>query len=272
MTRNDYWKEYAKRLAKLEKKYVPKVYQALKGQLSSFTGQLRSGNYRPTTDILNKEIGKVVTQMHVEGAISEGRLQLRNLRALYVKRLRTNAEWTRQILELLAENNAQFVVSISKTTREYLLEQLQIGLAEGLSLNEIADKLDREVPQIYLNRSFAIARTELNRATNLGTQLAAKDYSFETEKTWITARDHRVRGSMPKDKWDHTILDGKKIDTFDSNGNPNPFNNGENINQPGDPNASPGNTINCRCTIALTGKRDSNGRLIRKPSRLLIPI
>lgn len=204
--------------------------------------------------------------MHIKGAISEGRIQQRALRAQYVKRLGVNEEWTAQIIEYLRYHNARFVVSITETTTEYLIRQLEQGLADGLSLNEIAAKLDLEVPQIYLNRSFAIARTELNRATNLGTQLAAKDYEYETEKTWITAKDHRVRGR--EGSYSHIALDGKKIDTFDKFGNPNPFNNGEPITQPGDPNASPGNTINCRCTIALTGKRDANGRLIRKPSRL----
>lgn len=266
MTRNEYWQDYAKRLSALEKKYAPRVYRALMRQVRDFVFNLRSGmTGRP--EIWNEGIAEVLRAMHIESGTKEGRYQLRRLKA-EEKRFGINEEWTREIIELLRTHNARFVVSITETTRELLEKYLEEGLAEGLSLNEIAAKIERVIPPIYTNRSFAIARTELNRGSNMGTMLAAKTYRYETEKVWITAKDHRVRGTNPENKFSHVELDGIKIDSFDSAGNPLPFNNGEPITQPGDPNASPGNTINCRCTIALVGKRDANGRLIRKTSLL----
>lgn len=260
------WYGFAKRLTALEKKYAPRVYRALIGQVRGFTAALRTG-VQPDAVLVNQDIGKVLRQMHIEGGVSEGRLQLRALRAQQTKRMGTNEEWMRQILDILSYHNARFVLSISQTTREYLLAQLQKGVEEGMSLNEIANRIDRELDQTYRNRSFAIARTELVRGMNTGTQLAAEKYEYEVEKTWITAGDHRVRGSyQDNNPYDHTVLAGKKVDSDE------PFNNGEDIRYPGDPEASPGNTINCRCTIALKGKRDKNGKLIPKPSRLFSTI
>lgn len=257
MTRSEYWDGYAKRLTKLEKKYAPKIYRALVQQLKAFTSALREG--RTDQMIWNVGIGQVLRQMHVEGAIREGRHTMRMLReGVEVKRLGNNEEWTAEVIRLLQVHNANLVSKITETTREYLLAKLEEGLMEGMSLNEIADVLDREIEQTYINRSFAIARTELNRASNLGNRLAADKYEYETVKVWITAKDHRVRGKAEGDRFNHAVLDGQRVDVN------TPFNNGENIMQPGDPNASAGNTINCRCTIAIVAKRDAQGRLIRK--------
>lgn len=252
MTRSEYWKDYAQRLGKLERKYAPKVYKALVEQLRIFTSGLRQGR----TDIVlwNEGIGRVLRQMHVEGAWREGKYTLRRLNdGIEVKRLGTSDEWAAEIIRLLQEHNARFVLAITETTREYLIDQLRQGVADGMSYNEIADRLDSEVRQIYANRSFAIARTELGRAMNLGNVMAANRYEFETQKVWITAHDHRVRGVAKVDGFSHVELDG---DVAEMN---EPFSNGEQLMQPGDPKASPGNTINCRCTIAIRGKRDANG-------------
>jgi hypothetical protein len=260
MTKNEYWKAYAKRLGKLEKKYAPKVYRSLIKQVRRFTDALREG--RTNVELVNPEIADVLRKMHIEGALTEGKYQYRLLRSdTGLKRLGTNEEWVNEVISRLQYHNARFVVSITETTREYLLKKLEEGVSEGLSLNEIAEQIDREVTQIYRNRSFAIARTELNRATNLGKIITADKYDFETEKVWITARDHRVRG-LEGDKFSHMSLNGKVVDPNE------PFFNGEEIMQPGDPEASPANTINCRCTIALRAKRDAQGNLIAKPSRL----
>lgn len=265
MKRSD-WAAYQRRLRNWENKYAPRIYRALIGQAKAFTQGLREGRQELT--IINEKIAGILRLIHVQVATSEGRLRLRELRQTEVKRysLGTNEEWVREVIDRLYFHQASFVAAITETTREYLLEQVAKGLEEGLSLNEIAELLDRQVEQIYKNRSFAIARTEVVRAANFGTQLASEKYEYVVEKTWITAKDHRVRGRKPKDKFDHWILNGNKVDSDSA------FNNGEIIRFPGDPEASPGNTINCRCTISLTGKRDINGRLIPKPSRLFSTI
>lgn len=258
------WREFARRLGKMERRFAPKVYKALKSMSDAFTDNLRNGN--PTMAIgLNEQVGEVLRQMHIAAGLSEGRRTLSALKS--EKRLGpSNEEWIAEIIDRLSFHNARFVNSISETTREWLLQQLQDGIAEGLSLNEIADRIDTMVVQTYRNRSFAIARTELVRASNMGTQMASEKYEYETQKVWMTASDHRVRGNFGRNKFNHVILDGVKVDSEAT------FNNGEDIRFPGDPEASPGNTINCRCTIAIIAKRDSEGNLIIKKPRLFFAV
>lgn len=246
----------------MEKKYAPRVYRALKSMSDAFTEELRKGNTSMTIG-LNEKIGEVLRQMHIEGAMTEGKLRLRELRKSEQKRLGpTNEEWIQEVIDRLSFHSLRFINSISETTREWLLKQLEEGVREGLSLNEIAAKIDARVKQTYANRSFAIARTELVRSTNMGTQIASEKYEYEVDKVWMTAGDHRVRGSFGKSKFNHVILNNTKV------GSEEAFNNGEELRFPGDPEASPANTINCRCTVALVAKRDSDGNLILKKPRL----
>lgn len=264
MTRNQIWKAYAKRLTERERIYAPRVTRALMRQVNDYIANLRAGRPGGSPDIYNRDIAELIQRMQVDMAVREARIHLQELKASEAKRIGRNEQWTQDVLSQLAMHNTRFVVGISETTRDMLYRYLSDGLAEGLTLAEIADKIESEVPALYASRGFTIARTELNRGAGMAVNLAARSYEYETEKTWITAGDHRVRGTMGEEKYSHKILDGVKINTFDTTGQPLAFNNGEQITQPGDPNASPGNTINCRCTIALTGKRDANGKLIRR--------
>lgn len=266
MTRNQIWRAYAKRLTERERYYAPKVTKALMRQVQDYVASLRAGRPGSVPELYNRDIAMVIQRMQTDMAVREARIHLANLKADEAKRIGRNEQWIMEVISQLATHNAKFVVGISETTRDLLYQYLSEGLAEGLTLTEIADKIEAEVPALYESRGFTIARTELNRGAGMAVNLAAKSYPYETEKTWITAGDHRVRGNMPEQKFSHKILDGVKINTFDTTGQPNAFNNGEQITQPGDPKASAGNTINCRCTVALTGKRDSNGKLIRRQS------
>ena len=55
--------------------------------------------------------------------------------------------------------------------------------------------------------------------------------------------------------------DGVTIDFDDLFTDPR---NGDKLRHPGDPKASAGSVINCRCNMALKPKRDERGRLIPK--------
>ncbi|RDJ93569.1 hypothetical protein B4Q13_21035, partial [Lacticaseibacillus rhamnosus] len=83
----------------------------------------------------------------------------------------------------------------------------------------------------------------------------------EQMKEWISAHDRRVRGVDPKDHASHIGLDGIRINAGDLFEDPR---NGDLLDHPGDPKASAASTINCRCSVAYTAKRDDNGNLIPK--------
>jgi hypothetical protein len=105
----------------------------------------------------------------------------------------------------------------------------------------------------YLDgRVRRILRTESNRAINYGGSLARDKWEFKTQKRWIAVHDNRTRHA-------HLSADGQTVDStaFFTVG-------GEQLEFPGDPEASGKNTINCRCFAEDVAVRDGNGRLIPK--------
>jgi len=91
----------------------------------------------------------------------------------------------------------------------------------------------------------------------MASMMGADAHDFYVDKQWISARDNRTR-RIPRDQFDHVELDGRIVrfdETFDESGK-----DGEPVAamQPGDINAPPGFTINCRCTVAFIPRRDPN--------------
>jgi len=112
-------------------------------------------------------------------------------------------------------------------------------------------------------RARRIVRTEVMRASNYASMLAADQHDFIVDKIWISRVDARTR-RIPKDQYDHVSMNGQKVgwdEDFTSTGKK-----GDLVLSgfPGDPTTPAGFSINCRCTVGFEGRRDSNGKLIRK--------
>ena len=141
----------------------------------------------------------------------------------------------------IADVTANKVADISQTTRKQIKQAIKVGIADGLSIPEISEKIRR-------NRSFApyratmIARTETIRASNIGAMSGAKMTGLKLNKEWISTFDDRTRD-------DHLAADGQIVgrDEF--------FNVGpDQLQYPADASGSAWNTINCRCTLAFIPK------------------
>ena len=66
---------------------------------------------------------------------------------------------------------------------------------------------------------------------------------LKLQKEWVSAQDERTRQSPP-DEFDHVEADGQVVGMKDA------FTvGGEQLMFPGDPGASAGNLINCRCSV-----------------------
>jgi hypothetical protein len=75
--------------------------------------------------------------------------------------------------------------------------------------------------------------------------MGAQETGFPMQKFWLATRDNRTRGLNPKDIFDHYSMDEDKGIPLDQAFNVS----GEQLQHPGDRAGSPGNTINCRCTM-----------------------
>ena len=133
--------------------------------------------------------------------------------------------------------------------------QVLQGVLQGESAPQIAERLQRVTT---MNKESALrnARTAVTSAQNKGRVDAMEDMAEEgviIEKEWIATKDERTRDA-------HAELDRVSVPIDE------PFENeiGE-IMYPGDPNADPANTYNCRCSIAQVVKgfvkkrRDDDG-------------
>ena len=155
----------------------------------------------------------------------------------------------------------KFAQEVNQTTIDALHEILARALADGTSVPDMQKQIDATFEawmgthdetdpdwQWFLSRRPAyrtemIARTETIRASNSGNEELFREWGVE-QKEWLSTKDDRTRGLDPNDKFDHWDADGQVVginERFDVSG--------EMLDYPGDPTASPGNTINCRCAV-----------------------
>ena len=118
--------------------------------------------------------------------------------------------------------------------------QVLQGILQGEDSKQIAGRL-MNVTRMNEESAVRNARTAVTSAQNKGRVDAMEDLEEEgviLEKEWIATHDERTRDA-------HDELDRVSVPIDE------PFVNsiGE-IMYPGDPNADPANTYNCRCTIA----------------------
>lgn len=124
--------------------------------------------------------------------------------------------------------------------RAVVAETIQEGIKQNLSPGELAKAIKKnvgELAKISIGRAKVIARTEVGVITGRA-RFATYYRSGIVRHEWITAKDERVRDS-------HRIeSEERDIGSYFSNG----------LLYPHDPNAPPGEVINCRCfTVPVLG-------------------
>ncbi len=147
-------------------------------------------------------------------------------------------------VELIRNKNMRFAEQVNNTTIEQLKEELIAGFQNGESIEKLAERVKTVFEYATKSRCLTIARTEVIGATNAGITDTYRLSGVVEYKEWLTARDEKVRP-------EHIAADGQivKIDEMFTVG-------GEVLKFPGDPNGSPGNIVNCRCTVLPVLERE----------------
>ena len=119
--------------------------------------------------------------------------------------------YKRFLQQWLLNNAGLRIQTVRQSLIDYLIKEIANGMDEGLTIREVAARLEKLVNSrnFYRWQALRIARTETTE---------------------------------------------KGVCEFQ----------GDFLRFPGDPIGNSANTINCRCSVAIRPKRDSNGRLIRK--------
>jgi uncharacterized protein with gpF-like domain len=163
-----------------------------------------------------------------------------------IKRDELQGEWVRRLRRFIeSEGTFELIAGLSGYTKRVLRSVIRRGVEDGLGIDKIARMITNDPALQIVTRSRAkrIARTEIISASNFGSQMGAGSTGLVLNKEYIATRDERTRG--PADDFDHYSMDGQ-IRAMDE-----PYtepNTGEELQYPGDVNASPGNRVNCRCT------------------------
>jgi uncharacterized protein with gpF-like domain len=259
-------------MARYERKYLRKLYEALRSQVDAFITSmnergLQAAKAQLNLTVINDQIGTVIRDLYIEVGLFFARKAWREIQRSVRKVEKAasfgfNEKWTADIIQffqIFLLNDA--VLPITETTKNQILDILSKATIEGWSIDQIARALEK--PDLLLWRARLIARTEIAKATFAGRNIANRDSEYATQKEWIAANDHRTRHS-------HRKVDGEVIDYDMQFQVPLAKGGVEMMKGPGDPTASAGNVINCRCSLAMTAKRDENGRLIRKKAVTVI--
>ena len=121
--------------------------------------------------------------------------------------------------------------------RQATAEAIELGLSEADTAALIQRRVGEAGGQLSRLRSRVISRTESHAASNASNQMAAKASGLPMVKEWIASGGERTRTT-------HSIANGQTVEIDE------PFVVGlDKLMQPGDPNGSAKEVINCRCVV-----------------------
>jgi uncharacterized protein with gpF-like domain len=135
---------------------------------------------------------------------------------------------------------AKRALNIGTTSITIIKKAIDIGIAEGLSITEIAGRI-RGATKLSTQRAETIARTEVHGASSYGSietvRRVEQEFNTKMMKEWVATNDARTRDS-------HAELNGVKVkvnEKFDVNGSL--------ADRPLDPSLPVGEIVNCRCAL-----------------------
>ena len=270
--REQYWLKVERLRNQLDAKYIALFANAIDKDMKRFIVMLKKNGPEATrsmmgTYVWNEEMFTIMQQLYKETAILFGNASYRAVGIMSRKASNPfglNLDWINEMLAFLTKFGLQLVANMTNTTKVKIDTIISLGIAQGLSSDEIAQMIMEDEELGYAKmRATRIARTEVMRASNYAAFVGASKHDFLVDKIWIATRDSRTR-RIPKDYYDHWDMDGQIV-AFNEN-----FTSRDKLGRPviaeipGDPKSPKGFTINCRCTVGFIPKRDANGRLILK--------
>ena len=267
----EYWLKVERLRLQLDDKYSSLFNAAIKKDLEQFANDVKAFGVNGALSMMgsyawNEDMIIIMKKLYKEAAVLFGNAVYRAVGLMNKKSSASsfNYIWVDEAIKFLIQYGFTLIANITQTTKAKLQEIVANGLEEGKGIDAIVrDILSDETIGYSMMRARRIARTEVMRASNYAAMLSVQQHDFEIDKIWISKKDDRTR-RIPKNNYDHANMDGQKVpynEVFVSLGKK-----GDVVlaDYPGDPTNPAGFTINCRCTVGFEGRRDENGRLIRK--------
>jgi uncharacterized protein with gpF-like domain len=247
--------------------FAPLIYKELLKFIQQATekeNSVQSAISHLDGNLNSQDLATLIQNIYVDAGQVMGGKAYQLVRKQAVKQLMPigyNEELVNQIIQYFKDHLLdKAVLPITQTMKEWIFEKLVEAQQKGLSITDAAEAMMQEgFPK---NRSIVIARTETIKAVNFGARMGAKKAGYATNKIWISAQDNRTR-RLPRDAYSHLAMNGITVDIDEPFMVPQRRGGYDDIQQPGAPDGDAGDTIQCRCTIGFSIRRDANGIPIR---------
>lgn len=266
------------RQTRIEDFFFPKILNALKAQVNAFIDVLDSHGYGYAKTNIDsiipfEPVAKVIQQLYLKASYVEANYVLGYLQPAKEQKRHAPgflgigfdelAPVVEQYFRVKLLNDS--ALPITRLTRRFISDYLFDEIDKGVPFDEavrnfkmIAVTWTGKGGRSY-TRAALIARTESTKAMSFGGLIGAYMSGVDVEKVWITSEDERVRHS-------HRHLD-LRIEPLNGK-----FYNGEYIRFPGDPDASPSNTVGCRCSMYFRQKARPKPNILRRLANFLFDL
>lgn len=203
-----------------------------------------------------RDLGAVMVRMWRESVLTGAVFPIDQEKSAFSK-LETKADADTLFEQVMREFINRFggfkITQIIETTRDQIMRAIERGVADGLSVDQIAKAMRETVPALSRTRAHIIARTEVHTAAMYASEEVAKTAVAPMNKRWISVFDHRTRdfgeGDGIVDEFNHRAMNEVTVGPDQLFEVPNKNGVIELLKGPGDPNGSAGNVINCRCAL-----------------------
>lgn len=258
-------RQYLQQITRLESRFTPAIERIIRKFRKQFIASYRHdpshARQALQRQMINEDILKVLRAIYRTAGLDGAKRQATELKKQATQKaggFGRNEEWIARVIQYLRTNGLQMAANITDTMKEDIIKILSKAVDEGWGIDETVRQLQT---RYVLPRAAVIARTEINRASNVGHTIAAQSLPYEVNKKWIAAKDERTRKS-------HRHVNGHVVDENGYFEVPLKGGGKEQMLFPGDPNGSAENVINCRCRVIYQPQRDSQGRLrLRNPNQ-----
>ncbi|WP_395045937.1 phage minor head protein [Flavobacterium sp.] len=250
---------------KLHKIYERKAYRIVQKHVAKILLGIPFSNvslntYEATikSNITKEQIYSMYRELYETIGITHGNRINKEIEKVKKANVLFNELLLREILLFLSTDGGVKITSVRDTLASDIIKTIKDSLGDNATIVDLQNaiySLISKSQSFYKWQALRIARTETTSASNLAAMKAAEESDLVMQKMWISVQDNRTRITP----FDHLDMNGVKQDLEKPF-----FVGGQNIQYPGDIKASPGNVINCRCTIAFIPKRDADGMLIVK--------
>jgi hypothetical protein len=261
-TKSDY-EAYKRLYDRLIKLFRPRVERALRAQVRVFTDAMQVTKGITPAIIPPQIIEKSLKELHITAGVNGAKLTAKQVKRSVKGVTDDEARWQYVIEQYLKRYDlTQVSVEITNTLREQITAQLKKAEELGWSIEKTVSSLNRAAfPKWMATR---IVRTETNKAANTGSMVAATDTGIAMDKKWISTQDNRTR-RIPRDQYDHLDMNGRIVGMNERFVVPS-TKSVDAMLYPGDPAASVGNLVNCRCCVVFVPHRDGEGEpVVRQP-------